>query len=92
MKCCCCPSENVVAPARACVECLEKSRIEVIEASRRCMEVLDKSLVHCETEREYKCNRDQYNRHRLEIAYHTPGINGIPRPAKKAKFRNGLYI
>ena len=85
MKCYVCPSENVVAPSRACVECIEKTRIEVIEASRICMDLLDKSIIHCVTQEQYKSNRNQYNHHRLEILYNTDGIGGIPRPAKRKK-------
>ena len=85
MKCYICPSENVIAHARACVDCIEKTRIEVIEASQKCMDLLDRNIIHCVTQAEYKSNRNQYNHHRLEIAYNTSGINGIPRPAKRKK-------
>ena len=89
MACIDCHSENVIAPARACVECLEKNKLELIEAYKKSMEILNGLLLHCETDKEYRENRDNYHRCRLELLYTT---NEIPRPKKpKARFRNGLY-
>ena len=89
MPCCCCPCEIVVIGKAACAECLEKSRIECIEAYKKSMEVLNRNLVFCETPEEYKRNRNSYDYYRLEILYLT---NAIPRPEKKKTRREKSNI
>ena len=89
-KCYSCDNESKQG-ARACQECIDKAGLEVIETCKQGMNSLDNSLHLCESEEEYKRNREAYDRYRKEILYNTKGINGIPRLTKRKVFRNGLY-
>ena len=98
MKCCDC-SVEIVAPARACAECIKKSRIDCMEANIKSMELytkhmdrLDKMFVDCSTEegreeirKEYRSFRNMYNYSSSEVWYleHDLGLGGIPRPDEK---------
>jgi hypothetical protein len=91
MACIDCNSENVEANKRSCVECFEKIKLEEIEAYRESMKSLDRLLLYCETNKDYKENRDRYDRCRLEVLYLT---NQIPRPDKRKatqRERNDLF-
>jgi len=82
MACHSCLCENVIPPARACVNCIEKSRLDLIEECKKSMEMLNRHLVFCDTQKEYIDNRNSYNYYRLQILYET---NEIPKPKRRNK-------
>ena len=105
MKCCDC-SVEIVAPARACAECLKKSIIDCMEASKASMElyrkhldILDKAFVDCSTpegreaiRKEYKSVSNMYDYSRLNVLYceYDLGLGGIPRPVEKKSKRKSM--